>query len=294
MHYPQHLLRGAMLVLVAEFCMASMGALVKHLGAELPNELLVFGRNLLGLLFILPLFLRLKLDSLKTAVFHLHLLRSLAGVSAMYCFFYALINLPLAEGMLLKMTAPLFMPLIATWWLMESVSRFSIYALIIGFAGVLIILRPGGEVNWVMLIGVLGGFFAALAKVSLRRLGRSEPTHRVVFYFALIAMLVSVLPLTYRLSVETVQLTVDHLLLMAGMGLFGTLGQFALTRGYAIANAGTIAPFTYFSVIFGVLYGYVFWQEIPGLAFFAGAVLIALAGVLTMKKGKPRLSDSVL
>ena len=294
MRYPQHLLKGALLVLLAELCMASMGALIKHLGQSLPNEMLVFSRSFLGLLFFLPLLATWRNISFKTRVLKIHLVRSLSGISAMYCFFYALIHLPLADGMLLKMTAPLFMPLIAGYWLKEGISRYSFYALIIGFLGVLIVLHPGGDFNFVMLIGVLGGFFAAVAKVSIRRLSRTEPIYRTVFYFSLVGFLVSVIPVSIRYYLEPFSLNQTQILLLLAAAAVGTAGQFALTRGYAIANAGTIAPFTYFSVIFGSLYGYFFWQEIPAVSFFAGALLIALAGLLTMKKPVQKVTGGVL
>jgi len=288
MRYPQHLLKGALLVLLAELCMASMGALIKHLGQSLPNEMLVFSRSFLGLLFFLPLLATWRNISFKTRVLKIHLVRSLSGISAMYCFFYALIHLPLADGMLLKMTAPLFMPIAAYYMVDERVSRFTVWALLVGFAGVLVILRPDGQFNVFVLIGLMGGILAALAKVSIRRLSRTEPAYRIVFYFALIGVLVSMVPLMFHLRSASISLTSLDWLLLVGVGLVGTLGQFALTRGYAIANAGTVAPFTYFSVIFGSVYGYWFWQEIPSLNFMSGALLIAVAGLLTMKKTNPR------
>lgn len=283
MHYRQNLLLGALLILIAELCMASMGAMVKHLGETLPNEMVVFVRNIAGLLTLIPLYLSQKSCTLKTKVLHLHLLRGIAGVSAMYCFFYALIHLPLADGMLLKMTAPLFMPLIAFFWLSEGISRWTVIALGIGFAGVWIILDPTNELNWFAMVGLAGGLFAALAKVTIRRLAKSEPTARIVIYFALVGSTVSVIPLSWA----WVTPGVEEIVFMIGVGLVGTLGQLALTRGYSVANAGTVAPLSYFSVVFGGIYGYLLWQEIPTQQFLLGALLIAVAGLLTLKKDKP-------
>ncbi|MEJ2395975.1 MAG: EamA family transporter, partial [Candidatus Thiodiazotropha sp.] len=123
MLYRQNLLLGALFILLAELFFASMGAAVKMVTAELPSEMAVFMRNLFGLALMTPLVWRRGLNGLKTGIFHIHLLRSLAGVSAMYCFFYALAHLQLADGMLLKMTSPLFMPLIALLWLGEALRR---------------------------------------------------------------------------------------------------------------------------------------------------------------------------
>ena len=280
MKYQQNLLVGALLVVLAEFCMASMGALVKLLGQTMPNEMAVFARNLAGLLVLLPVLLTRNGFSMKTDCLHLHLLRSLAGLSAMYCFFYAIIHLPLADSMLLKMTAPLFMPVIAIIWLSEGITQWTVVALMLGFAGVWVILDPTGEINWAVLVGIAGGFLAAVAKVSIRRLSRTEPNLRVVTYFALVGTIVSAGPAAFSWSTPDAK----GILLMVAIGFVGTLGQLALTRAYSISNAGKVAPLTYFSVIFGGIYGFIFWGEIPQERFLMGALLIAIAGILTLKR----------
>ncbi|MCG7897899.1 MAG: DMT family transporter [Candidatus Thiodiazotropha weberae] len=259
-----------------------MGAVVKQLTQSLPSEMAVFMRNLFGVALLLPLVWGSGFVSLKTQVFHLHLLRSVAGVSAMYCFFYALANLPLADGMLLKMTSPLFMPLIAWYWLSEPMYRTVLLAIGIGFVGVILVLNPGGEFNQIALIGLLGGVFASLAKVSLRRLGKTEPSVRVVFYFALLSSLISAIPMGWNWQ----QPTVTEWWLFALLGVFGTLGQLLLTRGYAIATAARVSPFTYTSVLFGAAYGYLFWGETLSLQFIFGALLIGLAGIIALKGGR--------
>ena len=276
------MLLGALFILLSEFMFASMGAVVKQLTQSLPSEMAVFMRNLFGLGLLLPLVWRSGFATLKTQVFHLHLLRSVAGVSAMYCFFYALANLPLADGMLLKMTSPLFMPMIAWYWLSEPMHRTVLLAIGIGFVGVILVLNPGGEFNHIALIGLLGGGFASLAKVSLRRLGKTEPSVRVVFYFALLSSMISVVPMSWNWQ----QPTSMEWWLFALLGLFGTLGQLLLTRGYAIATAARVSPFTYTSVLFGAAYGYLFWGETLSLQFIFGALLIGLAGIIALKGGR--------
>jgi drug/metabolite transporter (DMT)-like permease len=279
MLYRQNLLLGALFILLAEWFFASMGAAVKMVTAELPSEMAVFMRNLFALLLMLPLVWRSGLNGLKTGVFHIHLLRAVVGVSAMYCFFHVLAHLQLADGMLLKMTAPLFMPLIALIWLGERLHKRILLALGIGFLGVVLVLNPEGEFNRVALIGLLGGALAALAKVSLRRLGRSEPSVRVVFYFALLSSLISTVPMLWHWQMPDLK----QWALLALVGLLGTLGQLLLTRGYAIASAAAVSPFTYASVLFGAGYGYLFWEETISLQFVLGALLIALAGVLALR-----------
>jgi len=278
MLYRQNLLLGALFILLAEFFFASMGAAVKQVSTTLPTEMAVFMRNFFGLLLMLPLVWRGGVQRLGTTIFRFHLLRALAGVSAMYCFFYVLAHLPLADGLLLKMTAPLFMPLIAWLWLGEGLRRTILWAIAVGFVGVVLVLNPAGEFNRVALIGLLGGALASLAKASLRRLGRSEPSVRVVFYFSLLSALISLPPMLWQWQTPNP----TEWGLFALIGLMGILGQLLLTRGYAIAPAASVSPFTYASVLFGAAYGYLFWGEVITLQFVAGALLIALAGVLAL------------
>ena len=285
MRYRQNFILGAALIVASELLFASMGATVKAVSAGLPTEMVVFMRGMFGVLILLPLLLRrMNKEVLTTHVFHLHLLRALLGVSAMYCFFYALANLQLADGMLLKMTAPLFMPLIAAVWLFEKLGTKIWLAVGLGFVGVALILQPEGEFNWIALVGLAGGMFAAGAKVTVRRLGQTEPTVRIVFYFSLVVMLIATIPLVWAWQMPTPQ----EWGLLFLMGLFGTLGQLLLTRGYSVAAASQVAPFTYFSVVFAAVYGYLFWDETLDLGFIAGAVLIAIAGIVALRSNSKR------
>lgn len=289
MLYRQNLLLGALFILLSELMFASMGASVKFVTQTLPSDMAVFMRNLFGLGLLMPLVWSNGLVSLRTNIFHLHLLRSVAGVSAMYCFFYALANLPLADGMLLKMTSPLFMPLIAWFWLGESLRQRILLAIGIGFLGVVLVLNPEGELNRVALVGLLGGGLASLAKVTLRRLGRSEPSVRVVFYFALLSSLISSVPMFWSWQ----QPTPAEWGWFALIGLMGTLGQLMLTRGYAIASAAAVSPMTYSSVLFGAGYGYLFWEETLTSQFVMGALLIGIAGVLAIGV-RERIDDTLV
>jgi drug/metabolite transporter (DMT)-like permease len=280
MRYRQDVVQGALLILLSELMFASMGATVKAAsGTGLSNEMLVFMRNLTGLFIITPLLMRYGVAELRTSVYPLHLLRALLGVLAMYSFFYVLGKLALADGMLLKMTAPIFMPVIALVWLGERVGRVAILAIPVGFVGVGLVLKPDGDLTWVSLVGVLGGALAAFAKVTVRRLGRSESTTRIVFYFALNATLISALPLFWSWQLPSLQ----QWMLLGLMGVMGTAGQLLLTRGYAVAAAAQVSPFMYFSVVFGALYGYLFWGETLDWLFVAGALLIAAAGVMAVR-----------
>jgi drug/metabolite transporter (DMT)-like permease len=185
--------------------------------------------------------------------------------------------MPLAEAMLLKLSSPLFVPLVALLWLGEAVPPRVRWALAVGFAGVTLILHPDlGQVSPVAWIAVLGGAFAAVAKVTVRRLSRSEPTTRIVFYFALAGTLVSAIPLAGTWQPPSL----PALGWLLGVGLPATLGQLLLTRGLSLAPAARMGTFGFFSVIFGALVGWILWGEVLAWPTAAGSVLVIAAGVL--------------
>jgi len=285
--YRASLVSGALLIITSELAFATMGAAVKAVSAELPIGMIVFFRSLVGLVVLLPLLVRaggaggiLPPAGLRG----LYLLRAAIGLAAMYCFFHALAHLPLADGMLLKLTAPLFMPVIALLWLGERASRTALIAVPIGLAGVVLVLEPSGSFELAALVGLAGGALAGWAKVSVRRLTRSEPAIRVVFWFAVLATLCSAPLALYQWQAPS---ATGWSLLLA-IGALATAGQWLLTRGYGAASPAQIGPFTYTSVIFAGLYGFAIWGDTPSAGFIAGTVLVVGAGLLALRRGPPR------
>lgn len=287
MLYRQNLILGSLFIVLSELMFATMGAAVKAVSNDLPYEMIVFMRCLFGAVLLSPLLWRYGWQHLKTRIWYLHVMRAGFGVAAMYCFFYALGNMPLANGMLLKMTSPLFIPLVAILWLGEGITRRVLMAIAIGFIGVILVLEPQGGFQSVAIIGLLGGALAAVAKVTVRRLGHSEPTTRIVFYFSLVATLVSAVPLSWSWQTPETQ----SWLLLLLIGIVGTLGQLLLTRGYSIAPPSQVGAFTYTSVVFAAVFGYLFWDEVIDSLFVIGALIIAGAGVLILQDRKSIPSD---
>mgnify|MGYP001201335148 CR=1 FL=1 len=280
----QELRTGALFLLLGEALLAVMGAMIKHLSDELSTEQIVFFRNLIGLLVLIPLIMRSGVAQLKTGTWSWHLVRAIVGLAAMYCYFWALGNMPLTEAFLVKLSSPFFMPLFAWWWLKEPAGRYSLIAIVIGFAGVAVILQPGGNGAFTLaaLVGLLGAALAALAKVTIRRMSGSETGQSIVFYFALISSLIS-LP-GALLNWQPVPVSAWGWLL--AMGTFASAGQLAMTRAYMMASPGKIGVYVYSAVIYGALMGWLFWDEIPAWSTWLGAAMIFAAGFLNLKSGK--------
>ena len=152
---PKQLFYAAMLIVASEFFFATAGAVVKTASVDLPTSMVVFFRNFFALLLLLPVIMRYGWSSLKTQVLGLHLRRALVGVSAMYCFFYSLAGLALADAMILKMTAPIFVPLMAFLLLKESTTAWILLAVSIGFSGVALIIQPKKLLKWARVLLIL-------------------------------------------------------------------------------------------------------------------------------------------
>jgi len=269
-------------MLSATLLFAATGALIKSLSASLPNEMIVFLRNLIGLLALAPLFLRHGLRHYATNRLPAHLVRALAGLAAMYCYFYAIGHLPLAEAVLLNYTAPLFIPLAAFLWVGEPFSQRLWWPIGIGFLGIGLILKPGlSLLAPVALIGLAAGMFSALAMAGIRKLTNTEPASRVVFYFSLVSTLVSAIPMLWQWQTPAPALWFPLFLI----GVLSTAAQILMTRGYACAPAAQVGPFLYAIVVFAALFGWAFWAEIPDGLSLLGAILIVVAGVLAIRMG---------
>ena len=198
----------------------------------------------------------------------------------MYCFFYAIAHLRLADAVLLNYSLPLFMPFVEAAWLEEPVPRRLWGPVAVGFCGIVLILKPGLALfQPAALVGVLAALFAAVAQVGVRRLTRTEPVPRIVFYFAVIATALSALPTAA--SWQTPHGLVW--LAAAAMGLTATLGQLAMTRAYAHAPASQVGPFVYSSVVFAAGLDWLFWRKLPDAFTVAGGALVVAAGILSLR-----------
>ncbi len=287
--------RGAAYMLASALLFSGMSALVKLASAELPNELVVFFRNAMGLVFLLPWLWRHGLHHLKTRHPKLHFVRAAAGLGAMYCYFYAVAHLPLAEATLLNYSTPLFIPFIAALWLREPVTRPVAAAAALGFLGIAFVLKPGTRLlaSPEALVGLAAGGLAAVAMVGIRRMHRSETAFRIVFYFTLIGTLISAVPLLWRWQTPSPSLWS----ILIAMGALASLAQLAMTRAYACAPAAQVGPFSYATVLFAALWGALYWGEVVDALSGLGAVLVTTAGILTIRHGgrrTPPLPDTLL
>ena len=272
--------RGALLMAVSALLFASMAAMVSLAARELANAPIVFFRHFIMLVFLLPWLVRQGRRALQTDDLGGHLVRGLAGVAAVACYFYAIARLRLADAVLLNQSMPLFIPLVERAWLGERIPSRLWGVLLLGFAGLLLILRPGsGVFEPAALVGLASAVLASIAQVGIRRLTRTEPVTRIVFYFGLVASVVALPPAAYWWTSPSTKTWAILLL----MGIFATVGQFTLTRAYVHAPAAHVGPFLYAGPVFAGLLDWLIWGRLPDALFVAGAVVVIASATLALR-----------
>jgi drug/metabolite transporter (DMT)-like permease len=285
MRPPTDLGRGAALMTAAALLFAAMAAMVQVASERLPTAMVVFFRNAVALMVLAPFALRGGWQGLRTRRLPEHLLRTAAGLGAMYCFFYAVAHLRLADAVLLNYTVPLFIPVVERLWLREPVPPRLWGPLGVGFLGVLLVLKPGlGLYQRVSAVGLAAGFMSAVAQTGIRRMTATEPTVRIVFYFALLGTLVSAVPLAGHWVTPDGGLV----LLLLAMGATAAAAQFLMTRAYTYAPAAQVGAFIYTAVPFAILVDWLRRGRLPDAAGLLGSILICAAGVLMLRLMRPR------
>lgn len=274
-------MQGAALLALSALLFALMGVGIREVSGSVNNESVVFFRNLVGVLFFLPLLLLKGLRPLRTSRLKSHVWRTGYGLAAMYCFFYAIAHLPLADAMLFTYAAPVFTPLIARWWLKEPLSKRMLITSSVGLLGVLLVAKPSAALlDSQALIGMAASILAAFAFVSIREMSDSEPAYRIVFYFSLFSALASAIPLSWAWQ----PLTERELGALLAIGLLATVSQIVMSKAYGLAPPGLIGPIAYLAIVFAGLIAWLRWGEAPDMASVLGASLIFGASLLSIPR----------
>ncbi|WP_419570603.1 DMT family transporter [Rheinheimera sp.] len=277
------LVTGALLLLLAEACFAGIGACVKFTSDSASHAQVVFFRNFFALLVMLPWILLQGKQILYTKRWYLHVSRATTGIISMYCFFYVISQLPLAQAMVVLLMSPFIVPLIAYYWLKERPSRLTLFSIGLGFVGVLFALPVAtgqGGAFYLFLVALLSAVLVAVTKTTIRYMSDTEPAGRIVFYFSLLTAIISFIPVPFAWN----PLPAEAWWGFAAMGVLAAIGQMAMTKAYALAPASDIGIWTYSSVVFAGLFGYLFWSEPVTMAWFGGVLIIFYAGYISTRQ----------
>ena len=259
-------------MLLAAASFAAMGGCIRFLAINDVHPLITgFARSVLGVVFLSPWILRAGLDILRTQRHGLFCLRGLISAACQALYFVALAYIPMADAVSLTFTAPLFGTLLAAILLGEVLRLRRSIAMLIGFAGVLIVLRPGfAEITWLTATPLLAAVGMAAIWVLVKMLSRTEPTERIVLYMVLYTV-----PFSFAaaLFVWTTPTWADVPWLVA-TAVFGNLGQFLMTRAYKVADATAIFPYDFARLPFTAIIAYLLFAQEPLIWTWIGAAVI--------------------
>jgi len=266
--------------LVSALSFAGMAVGVRLASEHLPLSEVVFFRNFIALLVLMPLVIRNK-TSLKTQHFPFHLLRAGAGIIATYFYFYALENLHVADALLLNYTSPIFIALFAVVWLKEDWTIPRRIALGLSLLGLALLFRPSSDLfSAAGLSGLCSGALAGLALTTVKRLTSTDDPVSIVVWFALISSSITAVPLFWFFEWPQPMAWLWLVL----VGICGSLGQLSLTWAYQRAPVTQVSPLGYSSLIFAGLFGYLLWNELTDFVGFMGITCITVAGIVVARE----------
>ena len=270
--------------MAAMACVACLSATVKWVGHRgVPVFEIVLFRNAFAFVPVgLYIWRTTGVSVLRTERPLGHLHRSVVGMTGMVCSFFALQHLALTEATAFTFAAPLFMTALSALMLRETVGWHRWGAVLVGFAGVLIMVHP--EPGHMNLVGVAFALTAAvgsaLAMVQIRQIAVTEKGPTIVFYFTLAGTVVGLVGSAFHwVTPDPKTLAV----LIAG-GLVGGVGQLFLTEAIRVAPVGVVAPFDYSQLIWAAILGYLIWGELPHTATLAGAAVVAASGLYILHR----------
>ncbi|MDB2562574.1 DMT family transporter [Sulfurimonas sp.] len=287
--------KGILYMLLGALISALNGAIAKILTEDISALELVFFRNIIGV-FIILYALRHTPPKLTGGKFHLLITRGVFGFLAMILFFYTITVIPLGEAITLNKTSPLFATVLAFYILREHLNIKTVLALLIGFFGIVLITKPFGFfISYEHFLGILGGFFAAAAYTTIKRIKDIYDARVIVLSFvgvgsALPAILFLIAP--HYDAPESLQFLFQefivpnslYLWLMIGfMALISTLSQWLLTKAYSASKVAIIGVISYTNIPFAIGFGWMLGDKFPDGLTFMGIALIILGGILVSK-----------
>ena len=277
-------LRAALLMLGSTLGTACSAAIIRHISADLHPFELVFFRNLFGLLTLAPWIVGRGWRPFRTRRYGLTGLRVLSSVTSLSLFYTALAMTPLARVMSLLFAAPLFATLFAIAIMGDRVGPRRGAALLVGFGGTLIILRPGVsglDIGAVMALGSAATFAMTLTFTKL--LSRTDSSLNITVLATVLMM-----PVSLFLATFVWRWPAPHMLLwLAAMGISSTLAQLSLTQSLRLADSSAVLPLDFAKLIWAALIGFIVFAETPDLwTWIGGVVIFVMAIYVTLRESR--------
>ena len=304
-HDRRRQLTGVAFMCVGVLAFTFQDLIIKGISGVYPAHEIVFIRSLLSLPITLVIaHFETGLGRLKTPRFGAHILRGAVLFLAYTTYYLGIAALPLAMAVAISFAAPLFITALAGPLLGEKVGKIRWFAVTLGFLGVLIVMKDGlGMLEWAVALPAVSAFCYALAQLHGRHIGATESAATMSVYINIMFFLLSGLAglvigsgefaqwshpsLAFLLRAWTWPTDTD-LLLMLGCGVAATIGIYCLGQGYRMAEANLAAIFEYTALPWAILWGFLFFSQLPGYSTLAGVGLVVFAGIVIAIRERPR------
>jgi len=287
---------GIFFMLGSALISAFNGAITKMLSEDISALEIVFFRNFIGI-FIILYALKHTPPKLTGGKIHLLFTRGFFGFMAMILFFYTITVIPLGEAITLNKTSPFFVTILAFFLLRERLELRTLFALFVGFTGVILIVKPFGlTFSYAHFLGILGGFFAAAAYTTIKKIKDIYDSRVIVLSFVGIGTLMPALlfllapfmsvpqALTFLFPQFVFPDKMSVWLLIGVMAFISTLSQWLLTKAYSAKNLSVVGVISYTNIPFAIGFGTLLGDRFPDMLTFLGIGLIVFGGILVSKK----------
>ena len=258
-----------------------MDAIVKWSDAYPVGQVLFF-RGFCGMIPIFFMIPRERyFDFYKTNRPFLHFKRCIAGLIAIVAIFIALRKLPLATVVSISFAAPIFTTILSIFFLKEKVGIYRWLAVFVGFIGIIIISEPGfSSLNLYYLYPIIFCLGLSYVAIAIRQLSSTEPVWLIGFYFSFSIMIISF----FTFSQGWILPNLKDLFLLSMVGVLGGLANLWLTQSYKLSEVTLVTPLKYLALVFGIIFGYLFWDEIPTIKTLMGAALVIISSFIIFRR----------
>ena len=264
--------RAALWMLLGGFCAVMMNVLIRLAAERMHPFEVTFFRCLFSLLVMLPFIIRAGPSLLATPKIGFYTLRAVVGLISMLSWFYGITFVPLATATAVNFTAPLFATMAAALILHEDVRLRRWAAVVIGFAGVLVIMRPSREsMDLMLLLILLSAASSAMNNITVKYLVRTERPNTIVALFSVYLTPLSLIPALFVWQWPDLR----TLATLGGLGAIGTLAHLSVARAYLAADASACAPYEFVRLPYAALIGYLLFGEVSDGWTWVGAAIIA-------------------
>jgi len=263
-------------------CAFSIMDLIVKWSETYPLGEVIFFRGFFGIIPLLFLIPRERFNNFYyTKRAGLHFLRCISGLIALISIFIALRSLPLATVVSISFAAPIFTTILSIILLSEKVGPYRWLAVIVGFVGIIIITEPGlSSLNIYYIFPIIFCLGLSYVAIAIRQLSKTEPVWLISLNFSILITIAGIITIPFGWIVPSFK----DLLLLLSVGILGGSANLWLSQSYKLSEVSLVTPLKYLALVFGIVFGYMIWSEVPSIKTLLGAALVIVSSIIIFRR----------